>query len=154
MFPGRLEEQISESELARIFPTLFLGRGVGIMVQNKLKLSLLTDGCLLRTAPRNVMRLSQADARQSSSVDRWISSEDCSAEFSAPGSRLPYERLSTWDRPFNCWWDPFPKKKKVRWAKLAPKLTPVGKIGANGQNRSAKSQPVGNNGRQNWGQRA
>ena len=88
VFPGRLEEQISESELVRIFPTLFLGRGGGIMVQNKLKLSLLTGGCILRTAPRNLVRLSQADARHSSSVDRWMSSEDCSAELSASGSRL------------------------------------------------------------------
>ena len=55
------------------------------MVQNKLKLSLLTGGCLLRTAPRNLMRLSQADARHSFSVDRWMSSEDCSAELSASG---------------------------------------------------------------------
>ena len=76
-------------------PNLVFGEGGGIMVQNKLKLSLLTGGCLLRTAPRNLMHLSQADARHSSSVDRWMSSEDCSAEFSAPGSRLPHERLST-----------------------------------------------------------
>jgi len=53
------------------------------MVQNKLKLSLLPGGCLLRTALRNLMRLSQADARHSFSVDRWMSSEDCSAELSA-----------------------------------------------------------------------
>ena len=65
------------------------------MVQKKLKLSLLTGGCLLRTAPRDLTRRSQADARHSSSVDRWMSSEDCSAELSASGSRLPYARLFT-----------------------------------------------------------
>ena len=58
------------------------------MVQSKLKLSLLTGGCLLKTASRNLMRLSQADARHSSSVDRRMSSEDCSAELSASVSRL------------------------------------------------------------------
>jgi hypothetical protein len=62
--------------------------------------------------------------------------------------------LSIWDRPFNCWWDPFPKKKRYGGQNWSAKLTPVGKIGANGQNWSAKLQPVGNNGRQNWGQRA
>ena len=42
-----------------------------------------------------------------------------------------------WDRPFNCWWDPYSKKLKYGGQNWSAKLTPVGKIGANGQNRAA-----------------